>query len=88
MSSYVSSKANRFYTALESAYGQVSGPAIPQPPADWSSEEPPADALKTPFGELWSAVQKAVDPNVQGSAVDGMNHAADALGFSEFSAGQ
>jgi len=73
---------------LESAYGQVSGPAIPQPPADWSSEEPPADALKTPFGELWSAVQKAVDPNVQGSAVDGMNHAADALGFSEFSAGQ
>lgn len=68
---------------LESAYAQVSGPAIPQPPEDWSSEDPPADALATPFGELWSAVQKAVDPNVPGSAVDAMNHAADALGFQE-----
>jgi iron uptake system component EfeO len=73
---------------LETAYDKVAGPAIPQPPADWSSEEPPADALESPFGELWSAVQNAVDPNVQGSAVDGMNRAAEALGFSRFAEDQ
>ncbi len=73
---------------LETAYAEVSGPAIPQPPADWSSEEPPADALESPFGELWSAVQSAVDPNVQGSAVDGMNRAAEALGFRRFAEDQ
>jgi iron uptake system component EfeO len=69
---------------LDAAYAEVSGPAIPQPPADWSSEKPPADALASPFGELWSAVQHAVDPNVPGSAVDGMNRAAQALGFNQF----
>ncbi|HTQ07817.1 MAG TPA: EfeM/EfeO family lipoprotein [Polyangiaceae bacterium] len=73
---------------LDTAYSQVSGDAIPQPPADWSSESPPPDALTTPFGELWSAVQNAVNPNVQGSAVDGMNRAAVELGFGQFVEGE
>jgi hypothetical protein len=30
------------------------------------------------------AVQASVDPNIEGSAVDGMNRAAVKLGFEEF----
>lgn len=73
---------------LDTAYSQVSGDAIPQPPADWSSESPSKDALKSSFGQLWSAVESAVDPNIQGSAVDGMNRAATELGFSQFVQGE
>jgi iron uptake system component EfeO len=69
---------------LASAYGDVDGDAIPAPPADWSSETPSQDALATPFGQLYTAVQTAVDPNRAGSAVDGMNRAAAALGFEQF----
>ena len=73
---------------LATAYGAVDGDAIPAPPADWSSETPSTDALDTPFGQLYTAVQSAVDPNVSGSAVDGMNRAAVALGFEQFVADQ
>jgi iron uptake system component EfeO len=69
---------------LATAYAAVDGDAFPPLPADWSSENPPADALTTPFGELYTAVQTAVDPNRPGSAVDGMNQAAKALGFEQF----
>jgi iron uptake system component EfeO len=69
---------------LADAYAAVEGDAIPVPPADWSSESPSADALATPFGELYSAVQAAADPNRPASAVAGMNRAAIALGFEQF----
>jgi len=72
------------FAALDAAYAQVSGDAIPQPPADWSSESPSEANLQTPFGKLYAAVNQAVDPNQSGSAVDGMNQAAKALGFPEF----
>src|SRR4029079_1699006 len=61
------------FDELGAAYAAVDGDAIPVPPADWSSESPSADALATPFGELYTAVQAAADPNRPGSAVDGMN---------------
>jgi iron uptake system component EfeO len=70
---------------LATAYAAVDGDAFPPLPADWSSENPPADALSTPFGQLYTAVQTAVDPNRPGSAVDAMNRAATALGFVGFS---
>ena len=72
------------FDGLAAAYAAVDGDAIPVPPVDWSSESPSADALATPFGELYTAVQAAVDPNRPGSAVDGMNRAAVALGFEQF----
>ena len=72
------------FDALHEAYGAIEGDAIPQPPADWSAENPSEKDLATPFGELYSAVQASVDPNVEGSAVDGMNRAAVKLGFEEF----
>jgi iron uptake system component EfeO len=72
------------FAKLRSAYSDFSGDAIPQPSATWSSENPSAADLDTPFGKLYTAVQNAVDPNVSGSAVDGMNRAAVELGFPEF----
>jgi len=72
------------FEALAAAYAEVSGDAIPQPPKNWSSENPSEEDLETPFGKLYTAVQGSVDPNVAGSAVDGMNRAAVKLGFEEF----
>jgi iron uptake system component EfeO len=72
------------FGSLSSAYADFSGDAIPQPSTSWSSENPSAADLDTPFGKLYEAVQDAVNPNVSGSAVDGMNRAAKALGFPEF----
>jgi len=73
------------FDALDAAYAKVDGDAIPAPPPDWSTEAPTEADLATPFGELYSAVRAAVDPNVPGSAVDGMNRAAVALGFGALS---
>jgi iron uptake system component EfeO len=72
------------FGALDTVYATVPGDAFPTPPATWSSETPTSDDLKTPFGKLFTAVHEAVDPNVKGSTVDGMNRAAKALGFAEF----
>jgi iron uptake system component EfeO len=72
------------FATLKTTYATFSGDAIPPPPASWSSEHPSAADLDTPFGRLYAAVQAAVDPNVPGSAVDGMNRAAEELGFPEF----
>lgn len=72
------------FATLNATYSNFSGDAIPQPPPTWSSENPSAADLDTPFGKLYTAVQNATNPNVPGSAVDGMNRAAVALGFPEF----
>lgn len=71
------------FATLDTTYKSLTGDALPEPSASWSSESPSAADLQTPFGRLYSAVQKAVDPNVSGSAVDGMNRAARELGFPE-----
>jgi iron uptake system component EfeO len=71
------------FETLSSTYADFSGDAIPKPSPTWSSENPSPADLDTPFGKLYEAVQDAVDPNVPGSAVDGMNRAAEALGFPE-----
>ncbi|HEU4579691.1 MAG TPA: EfeM/EfeO family lipoprotein [Polyangiaceae bacterium] len=72
------------FASLDTTYKSFSGDAIPTPPATWSSEKPSASDLQSPFGKLYTAVQQAVDPNISGSAVDGMNRAASELGFQEF----
>jgi len=69
------------FAGLEAAYSAVSGAAIPAPPATWSSVNPSDADKKTPFGQLFLAVDAAVDPTAPGSIVAQMNDAADALGF-------
>jgi iron uptake system component EfeO len=55
------------FERLETAYAKVSGDAIPKPPARWSGLDPGAKELKTPFGELFSAVRREADDKVSGS---------------------
>jgi iron uptake system component EfeO len=73
---------------LDQAYQAVRGDGIPEPPATWSAETPSASDLKTPFGELYTTVHEAVDPNLPGSVVSQMNDAAGVLGFPAFLAGR
>lgn len=64
----------------------ISGDAIPQPPATWSSESPTITDRQTPFGVLYLGVHAAVDPNSPSSIVSQMNDAAVLLGFPQFTA--
>lgn len=76
------------FVSLDSAYSKIEGDSIPAPPATWSSANPTDEDLKTPFGELFSAVSFAVDPERDGSIVDEMNGAAGLLGFPRYQAGE
>jgi iron uptake system component EfeO len=69
------------FAKLDALYSAVQGDFIPQPPATWSSENPSAEDLATPFGMLYSGVREAVDPNRAGSIVDQLNQAAVLMGF-------
>jgi iron uptake system component EfeO len=69
------------FEALAKAYDAEPGDAIPAPPPTWSSIDPSEEDLATPFGELFSVVTTAVDPNREGSIVDEMNDAARLLGY-------
>jgi iron uptake system component EfeO len=72
------------FATLQALYDGVSGDAIPQPPADWSSENPTAADLGMPFGVLCAGVLAAIDPTRPGSIVSQMNDAAVLLGFPQF----
>jgi iron uptake system component EfeO len=72
------------FAELDALYGAVEGDAIPQPPATWSSENPSAEDLASPFGKLYIGVRTAVDPATDGSVVDQMNKAATLMGFPPF----
>ncbi len=49
----------------------------------WSSEDPTSAQLETPFGQLFSLVQRESDDTVEGSLVRSMGEAADLLGIPE-----
>ena len=74
--------------ALTSLYAATSGDALPAVPADWSNDNPTAANLATPFGMLWDAVHKDVDPSADGSVVFEMNKIAVALGYPQFVEGE
>jgi iron uptake system component EfeO len=72
------------FADLQAVYDSVPGDAIPQPPATWSSENPTATDLQTPFGLLYTGVEAAVDANQPDSVVAHMDQAAVLLGFRDF----
>ena len=72
------------FAALGAHYDSIQGDAIPPPPASWSSVNPTASDLATPYGILYEGVHQAVDPNQAGSVVAQMNAAAVLLGFPQF----
>lgn len=69
---------------LDLTYSSVGGDSIPPPPLTWSSLNPTPDDQQSPFGKLFVAVVQDVDPSRSGSAVDAMNHVAQALGLPLF----
>ncbi|HWL88048.1 MAG TPA: EfeM/EfeO family lipoprotein [Polyangiaceae bacterium] len=71
------------YATVKTDQGALS-PAIPQPPASWSAENPSAADLATPFGQLYKGVLTAVDKVDPNSVVSQMNDEAAILGFQPF----
>jgi len=66
---------------LQAGYDAVPGDALPRPPATWSSLNPSDADKQTPFGKLFLLVQTEVDGTREGTLVNGLNKAAEALGI-------
>ncbi|MBK7857470.1 MAG: EfeM/EfeO family lipoprotein [Archangiaceae bacterium] len=67
------------FDQVAAAYAEVSGDAIPAPPATWSAEAPSAADLQTPFGKLYLKIRDATDPASETSVVHGMDHAGELM---------
>ena len=80
----IDGKIQAGFVKLAAAYATISGDAFPPVPATWSSENPSAADLATPFGQLYSQVLAAVDPSTDGTIVFEMNAVATLLGFPIF----
>jgi iron uptake system component EfeO len=85
-----SKKAEARIAAIETAFGRVDaaysvldGDALPPVPATWSSLNPSAADLASPFGMLWSVLHVEADPEMPGTLVAEMNGAAATLGIPE-----
>jgi iron uptake system component EfeO len=81
-------QARAGFVALDAAYAKVTGDAIPAPPSTWSAESPSTEDLASPFGQLYTAVQGAVNPAIAESLTAQLNDAASLLGFPSFGDGQ
>ena len=84
----IDDKIEAGFRTLDAEYQRIPGASIPVPPATWSAESPSAADLQTPFGQLYTVVDAAVDPTVDGSVGAEMNDAATALGFPTFRMGK
>lgn len=69
------------FARIEAAYTALPGDALPPVPAGWSSVMPSMADLATPFGQLYSLLQRESDPAHEGSLVQAMTHSADLLGI-------
>ncbi|MDX2021883.1 MAG: EfeM/EfeO family lipoprotein [Deltaproteobacteria bacterium] len=69
------------FAALQSTYAEYK--TMPMPPPGWSSLDPSAAALATPFGKLFSTTRQAADPKAPGSLVALLRAAAPKLGLPE-----
>src|ERR1019366_6606336 len=82
----VDAKVNASFVGLKSVYDSAAyaGDAFPKPPADWSDVTPSAADLMTPFGQLYTAADSAVDATKADSTVSEMNDAAALCGLPTF----
>ena len=80
----IDGKIQAGFVKLAAAYATITTDAFPPVPTTWSSENPSASDLQTPFGQLYSQVLAAVDPNTDGTIVFEMNAVAAILGFPIF----
>jgi iron uptake system component EfeO len=68
------------FARVNAAYANLPGDSLPEVPAGWSSEAPPANLLETPFGKLWEQIQAEAEPAEPTSLVSAMLASADKLG--------
>lgn len=71
------------FDRLGAGYATVEGDALPPVPEGWSSEEPSAEHLDTPFGQLFSLVREESDDTREGSLSSSMIASASLLGIRE-----
>jgi iron uptake system component EfeO len=69
------------FKRIQDHYATLSGDALPEVPASWSSQQPSAQDLATPFGQLYQLLSEEADPDHEGSLVHSMQTAADLLGI-------
>ncbi len=83
----IDAKIESGFNTLSTLYDSApyAGVAFPAPPAGWDETNPSAADLQTPFGQLFHAVQSAVDPASPDSVVSQMNAAAALCGLPQFS---
>lgn len=67
------------FAALQHAYAEIQGDALPAPPEGWDPDAPSAAHLATPYGRLRATLVGESDPAVAGSLAAEMNAAADLL---------
>ena len=71
------------FDRLEAGYAAIQGDALPPVPEGWSSENPTAAQLETPFGRLFSLVAAESDETSEGALVRVMLESAALLGIEE-----
>jgi iron uptake system component EfeO len=69
------------FKRIQDAYAKLPGDALPEVPSTWSSANPSAQDLATPFGQLYTTLTTEADPNQDGSLVNAMEASADLLGI-------
>ncbi|PTL75265.1 EfeM/EfeO family lipoprotein [Vitiosangium sp. GDMCC 1.1324] len=69
------------FQRVQERYASLTGDALPEVPATWSSAKPSAQDLSTPFGQLYQVLVTESDPDATGSLVSEMNTSADLLGI-------
>jgi iron uptake system component EfeO len=83
----IDEKIQAGFAKLDAAYQAVAGDAIPTPPPTWSSVNPSEADRMTPFGQLFTAVEGAVDRESDDAIVTQLNNAARVLGFPDLQGG-
>jgi iron uptake system component EfeO len=71
------------FAAIDDAYEEIDGAAIPEVPAGFNPAEPSEEHLQTPYGELYLLLTEQADPGAASSLVSAMLEAADAMGIPE-----
>jgi iron uptake system component EfeO len=67
------------FERIQAAYDANEGPAIPAVPDGFDAENPSAEDLKTPYGELFTLLTEESDASRDGSLVKAMLDAAEAM---------
>lgn len=69
------------FQRIRTAYSATTGAALPAVPVTWNASDPSAADLATPYGQLWSLLQRESNPGSANSLVSSMVRAAALVGL-------